>query len=88
MPGVRLVGEHGEIKTGRQTSLRLCQLPVLPERGQGQTLPKRWQTLTAKIQELLSGPTCPVQHLMSLIGLLTPTEMQVHLGRLQIRPIE
>ena len=40
----------------------------------------RWQTLTAKIRELLTGPTCPVRQLMSLIGLLTATEKQVHLG--------
>ena len=34
----------------------------------------RWQTLTAKIQELLTGLTCPVRQLMSLIGLLTATD--------------
>ena len=42
----------------------------------------QWQTLTAKIQELLAGPTCPVQQLMYLIGLLTATGKQVRLGRL------
>ena len=41
---------------------------------------ERWQTLTAKIQDLMTGLTCPVQQLMSLIGLLTATEKQVHLG--------
>ena len=46
-----------------------------------------WQTLNAKIQKLLSRPTCPVSQLMSLIGLLTATEKQVHLGRLHMRPI-
>ena len=35
---------------------------------------ERWETLTAKIQELLTWLTCPVQELMSLIGLLTATE--------------
>ena len=34
----------------------------------------RWQTLTAKIKELLSQPTCLVRQLMSLIKLLTATE--------------
>ena len=43
---------------------------------------ERWQTLTAKIQ-VLSGLA-----LMSLIGLLTATEKQVHLGRLHMRPIQ
>ena len=44
-------------------------------------------TFTAKIRVLLARLTCPVQQLMSLIGLLTATEKQVHLGRLHIRPI-
>ena len=32
------------------------------------------QGFTAKIQEILAGPTCPVWQLMSLIGLLTAAE--------------
>ena len=51
------------------------------------TLDRR-QALTAKIKELLSGPTCPVRKIMSLIGLLTATEKQVHLDRLHMRPIQ
>ena len=47
-----------------------------------------WQTLNAKIQKLLSKPTCPVRLLMSLMGLLTVTEQQVHLGRLHMRLIQ
>ena len=42
----------------------------------------RWQNLQDKILEMLSLPACPVQQFMSLIGLLTATEKQVHLGRL------
>ena len=49
--------------------------------------PERWLALTDKIQSILSGPVCPVQQFMSLIGLLTATEKQVHLGRLHMRPI-
>ena len=49
---------------------------------------ERWQTLQSKIQEILSKPVCPVRNLMSLIGLLTATEKQVHLGRLHMRPIQ
>ena len=44
--------------------------------------PERWQTLTDKILSILSG-----SQFMSLIGLLTATEKQVHLGRLHMRPI-
>ena len=49
---------------------------------------ERWQVLTAKIQAILSGLVCPVQQFMSLIGLLTATEKQVHLGRLRMRSIQ
>ena len=50
--------------------------------------PERWQTLTDKILSILSGPVCPDRQFMSLIGLLTATEKQVHLGRLHMRPIQ
>ena len=43
---------------------------------------ERWQALTHKIRSILSDPVCPVRQFMSLIGLLTATEKQVHLGRL------
>ena len=49
---------------------------------------ERWQTLTAKIRELLTGLTCPVWQLISLTGLLTATEKQVHLDRLHMTPIQ
>ena len=48
----------------------------------------RWQSLQGKIQTLLSLPACPDRQFMSLIGLLTATEKQVHLGRLHMRPIQ
>ena len=48
----------------------------------------RWQSLQGKIQTLLLLPACPVRQFMSLIGLLTATEKQVHLGRLHMRPIQ
>ena len=56
--------------------------------GKVRPTPKRWQTLTDKILSILSGPVCPVRQFMSLIGLLTATEKQVHLGRLHMRPIQ
>ena len=47
----------------------------------------RWQNLQEKMLKLLSLPACPVREFMSLIGLLTATEKQVHLGRLHLSPI-
>ena len=45
-----------------------------------QLTPDRWLNLQEKILKLLSLPTCPVREFMSLIGLLTATEKQVHLA--------
>ena len=56
--------------------------------GRVRPTPDRWQSLQGKIQALLLLPTCPVRQFMSLIGLLTATEKQVHLGRLHMRPIQ
>ena len=56
--------------------------------GQVRPTPDRWQNLQDKILEILSLPTCLVRQFMSLIGLLTATEKQVHLGRLHMRPIQ
>ena len=56
--------------------------------GRVRPTPDRWQSLQVKIQALLLLPTCPVRQFMSLIGLLTATEKQVHLGRLHMRPIQ
>ena len=56
--------------------------------GRVRPIPDRWQSFQDKIQTLLSLPACPVRQFMSLIGLLTATEKQVHLGRLHMRPIQ
>ena len=48
--------------------------------GRVRPTPDRWQNLQDKVSEILSLPACPVRQLMSLIGLLTATEKQVHLG--------
>ena len=50
--------------------------------------PDRWQNLQEKMLKLLSLPACPVREFMSLIGLLTATEKQVHLGQLHMRVIQ
>ena len=56
--------------------------------GKVRPTPECWQTLTNKIRSILSDTVCPVRQFMSLIGLLTATEKQVHLGRLHMRPIQ
>ena len=56
--------------------------------GRVRPTPDRWLNLQDKVQTLLSLPACPVRQFMSLIGLLTVTEKQVHLGRLHMRPIQ
>ena len=58
------------------------------ESGQVRPTPDRWQSLQEKILKLLSLPAFLVWEFMSLIGLLTATEKQVHLGRLHMRPIQ
>ena len=50
--------------------------------------PDWWQNLQEEMLKLLSVPACPVREFMSLIGLLTATEKQVHLGRLHTRLIQ
>ena len=56
--------------------------------GRVRPTPDQWQSLGEKISEILSLPACPVRQFRSLIGLLTATEKQVHLGRLHMRPIQ
>ena len=58
------------------------------ESGRVRPTPDRWQSLQEMILEFISRPACSVRELMSLIGLLTATEKQVHLGRLHMRPIQ
>ena len=56
--------------------------------GKVRPTPECWEALIDKIPSILSGPVCPVRHFMSLIGLVTATEKQVHLGRFHMRPIQ
>ena len=56
--------------------------------GRVRPTPDRWRNLQEKIVALISLPACSVREFMSLIGLLTATEKQVHLGRLHMRPIQ
>ena len=82
-----VAGERVEVRTGTKTGLQLCLKFDLRE-GKVRPTPEHWQPLTDKILSILSGLVCPVQQFMSLIGLLTATEKQVHLGRLHMRPIQ
>ena len=50
--------------------------------------PDRWQNLQEKMLKLLSLPACPVREFISLIGLLTAAEKQVHVGQLHMRLIQ
>ena len=85
VPRSRLAGELRKIRTGAQTSLQLCMLPVRPQVRPGQTdtgpvaKSSRKNTKIA-VTTGLSGPTVHV--------LLTATEKQVHLSRLHMRPIQ
>ena len=60
------------------------KLPIRPERGQGQTHTRALAGLNNQdsVNPVRSGL------FMSLMGLLTATEKQVHLGRLHMRPIQ
>ena len=77
LSGTRLAGEQGKIRTGPQTGLQLCRLPVRPERGQGQTNRRTLAGLDRQDQIHTVGSGLP--------GL---TEKQVHFGRLHMRPIQ
>ena len=55
--------------------------------GNVRPTPECWQALTNKIQKTFSGPVYTVCQFMPLIGLLTATEKQVHLGRLHMKHI-
>ena len=82
VPGPRLAGEQGKVRTGSKANFQLRRLPVRSERGQGQTHTRALAGLDRP------DPVSSVQSGMSLIGLLTATEKQVHLGRLHMRPIQ
>ena len=86
--GTRVAGEQGKVRTGPPTGLQLRRLQFDLKEGRVRPTEEHWQTLTDKIRSILSDPVSPVRQFMSLIGLLTATEKQVHLGRLHMRPIQ
>ena len=81
----RLTGELREIRAGAQTRLSFVGYQFDLRSDRVQLTPDRWQNLQEKMLKLLSLPACPVREFMSLIGLLTATEKQVHLGQLHMR---
>ena len=83
-----LVRTTSPVRTGAKTGFQLHKLPVRLEGGQGQTHIRALACLDRQnsdksVRSGVSGP-----EFMSLIGLLTATEKQVHLGRLHMRPIQ
>ena len=67
LPGIRVAGEQGKVRTGSQTGLQLRRLPVRPERGQGQTNRRALAGLDTQDQisivgSALPGPTIHVPH--------------------------
>ena len=88
VPTVGLAGEHRKVGIGPQASFQLRRLPIRPPVRSGPTdtgqvaKPTGKDTRTHLPTGLFSTGT------MSLIGLLTATEKQVHLGRLHMRPIQ
>ena len=83
-----MAGEQGEVRTGPKTGFQLRRLPVRPLGGQGQTHTRSLAGLTRQdiVNPVRSAVPGPAVH--ALIGLLTATEKQVHLGRLHMRPIQ
>ena len=88
VPGPRLVGEFRKIRAGTKQVFDFVGYQFDLRSGRVRPTPDRWQSLQDKIQVLLLLPACPVRQFMSLIGLLTATEKQVHLGRLHMRPLQ
>ena len=88
-PGTDIpIQSSGKIRAGTKADLRFCRLPVRPQGRSGPTHTGPLADPSGQILEMLSLPACPVRQFMSLIGLLTATEKQVHLGRLHRRPIQ
>ena len=69
MPRTRLAGEFRKVRTGTKADLRFCRSPVRPQGRSGPTGP----LAKSSGQDIRNT-------VMSLIGLLTATEKQVHLG--------
>ena len=84
----RLAGELREIRAGAQTRIQSYRVPVRPQIRSGLADSKSVAEPSEKMLKLLSLPACPVREFMSLIGLLTATEKQVHLGQLHMRFIQ
>ena len=77
-----------ESRNWSQADPRFCRLPVRPQGQLGLTDAGLLAELQDKILEILSLLACPIQQFRSVIGLLTATEKQVHLGRPHMRPIQ
>ena len=73
-----MAGEQGKVRADSQTGLQHTGYQFDLKEGKVRPTEERWQALTDKIRTIMSDPVCPVRKFMSLIGLLTATEKQVH----------
>ena len=67
MPGSRLAGEEGKVRTASKASFQLRRLPVRSERGQGQTHTRALAGLdrqdpVSSVRSVMSVPTVHVPH--------------------------
>ena len=83
VPRFRLAGEHRKVGTGTKTSFQLRRLPIRPR---VRSCPTNTGPVTKPTRK--NTRTYFPTEFMSMIGLLTATEKQVHLGRLHMRPIQ
>ena len=88
VPGSGLDGQHRKVGIEPKQIFNFVSYQFDLQSGRVRLTLDRWQNLQEKIRELLSLRTCSVREFMSLIGLLTATEKQVHLGRLHMTPIQ
>ena len=77
MPKTRLAGEFRKVRTGAQADIRFCRLPVRPQGWSCPTYTGPLAEPPGQILEILSLPACLVRQFVSLIGLLTATELQI-----------
>ena len=80
--------EPTKVRVLTQTDFEFVGYRYDLSQGLVQPTQNRWESILQKVKPILSKPTCRVRKFMSLIGLLTPTEKQVSLGRLHMRPIQ
>ena len=85
LSGTGMAGEQRQIRTGPKTGFQLRRLSVRHEVGSDPPN-SVGRPYKQKKRDLMTGPVFAVWKLMPLMGLLTATEKQMHLGWLHMRP--